>query len=613
MNTMFRTPRRRGARAGLVGAAIAVALSWASIATAQEGTAPVAVPPAVAGGGTSAAAPSLDMTTNLVRLMVKRGLITEAEAQDLFAQAEAATRAAQQAARTAPPPAEGVQRVPYVSPSVRAAIRDEIKQDVLAQAQREGWAEPGLVEDWLRGLKIGGDFRMRSRSDFLDSGNFAGAILDVANFNGTGPFDINPATNPTAFPTINSTRNRPNRLLLRARLGVEAKVSDELLVGIRLASGNSNSPVSTNNLLGDSFTKKGIWLDQAYVDFHPTEQASLVLGRMPPPFDTTDLIFDADLNFEGIAFRAQTALFDDTLEISATGGGFPLEFTPSNFPANLDNKAADRNKWLFAGQLSATFRPTSDVKLRLSGAYFSYDNVQGQLSTPCATYLLARQCSSDASRPAFSQKGNTVFPLRLIAQNPADPNAVITPFPQFLGLAMDYDQIYVKGDVTVDLGKRYSAKFKGDFVRNLSYRPQDACRFGPAGAPFTNVVPSTLQPGQPLANICQVAATNGTTPQLFSGDTGWRVSMSFGSREILAWGDFLVMAGYRYLEGDAVLDGLTDSNFGLGGTNARGYFVQGTLGLAKGINVDARYLASREVSGLPFAVDTVFVDLNFGF
>ncbi|MGL6042449.1 MAG: putative porin, partial [Sandaracinobacteroides sp.] len=53
-------------------------------------------------GEAAAQAPSRSFSENLVRLMVKRKLITEAEADELLAQAAADTRAAEQTAARAP-------------------------------------------------------------------------------------------------------------------------------------------------------------------------------------------------------------------------------------------------------------------------------------------------------------------------------------------------------------------------------------------------------------------------------------------------------------------------------------------------------------------------------
>ena len=64
-----------------------------------------------------------------------------------------------------------------------------------------------------------------------------------------------------------------NRIRIRARLKMKVKINNEWDAILRLASGSSDSPTSTNQTLGDSssdsFSSKEIWLDWAYADYHP--------------------------------------------------------------------------------------------------------------------------------------------------------------------------------------------------------------------------------------------------------------------------------------------------------------------------------------------------------
>ena len=70
---------------------------------------------------------------------------------------------------------------------------------------------------------------------------------------------------------------------------------------------------------------------------------------------------------------------------------------------------------------------------------------------------------------------------------------------------------------------------------------------------------------------------------------------------------------YRYLETDAVLDAFTDSDFGLSGTNLKGFIVGATLGLAEHVTLGARWMSADQVAGPKFAVDVLQADLQAGF
>jgi hypothetical protein len=93
-------------------------------------------------------------------------------------------------------------------------------------------------------------------------------------------------------------------------------------------------------------------------------------------------------------------------------------------------------------------------------------------------------------------------------------------------------------------------------------------------------------------------------------DEGYQVGLSVGYPKIQERWEWLAFLRYKYLEADAVLDAFTDSDFHLGGTNAKGWILGGSLGLYKNVWVDLRWLTSDEIKGPQFSVDTLQVDLN---
>ena len=160
----------------------------------------------------------------------------------------------------------------------------------------------------------------------------------------------------------------------------------------------------------------------------------------------------------------------------------------------------------------------------------------------------------------------------------------------------------------------YRFVFDLDYVHNLAYHATVACRYGALAPPVTNVKAGgnnyTNPCVDPDADQKKAGATRAT---LESGPDGYYVSATFGDpqpRKLWQWN---LSVGYKYLEPDAVPDGYTDSDFHLGGTNARGYVVSGQLGLFTNTWLQARYLSASEVFGPPMAIDVIQVDLNAGF
>jgi hypothetical protein len=77
--------------------------------------------------------------------------------------------------------------------------------------------------------------------------------------------------------------------------------------------------------------------------------------------------------------------------------------------------------------------------------------------------------------------------------------------------------------------------------------------------------------------------------------------------------DWSFMLGYKYLQADAVLDAFTDSDFHLGGTDAKGWLLGGNYALDKNAWVSARYFSADSISGPPLAIDVLLVDFNAKF
>lgn len=543
--------------------------------------------------------------SNLVRLLVEQGIITADKGEALMrqAQAEAAAAApapAQQQANALPPPAAGSIRVPYVPESVRTQIREELRNDVMAQAKAEGWASPGKAAPrWVNDVKIFGDLRVRSQSELYAKNN-SNLILDVARFNRNGPYDL--LAPSTIVPTINSTEDRYNRVAIRARLGIEARVADRLTFGLMLATGDDASPVSTNTALAGGLRQRDVWLQQAYVRAAVTEGADVWVGRFWTPFTVTDLVFDPDLAFDGIAGAVDFGkLMGRDFELTLRGGAFPLELGDPDYPSTSFDKRSFPERYLFSAQLEGGVA-LGGVKAKAAVAYHAFTNMQGEVSKPCDIYSNdAIECSSDARRQLFPQKGNTLFFLRRFDTS-ANPDPTAQREPQYLGLRFDYRLLNVNGSVAVPVGDRVSATLSGDYVRNLAFDVKDICREGVPGQPLNNVSANSQ-------GVC--GATN--AGRFVGGNEGYSVFLKIGHNEADKAGAWSLFGGYKYLESDAVLDTFADSDFHLGGTNAKGYVVGGSYNLFDKVSVGARWLSANEIVDQPLAIDVLQVDLKAAF
>ncbi|MBK5540979.1 putative porin [Pseudomonas sp. TH05] len=539
------------------------------------------------------AAPSENATINLIRLLVQQGVLKQEQADGLIAQAESEARQARQASNATavaagPATAPGDVRVQYVPAAVRDQIRDQVKAEVMATAKQENWAQPNTFPDWVSRISFDGDIRLRDESRYY-SGNNSNEIVDYAKLNDTGPYDVNKDTNTKLPPLLNTREDRENLFRLRARLGMKALISPEWTAGVRIGTGSDNNPVSTTQTLGGGFGKKDIWLDQGYLTWKATQDLTLTGGRIANPFFSTDMMYSNDLNFDGVA-----AIFNHTLNsdwgLFGTLGAFPVEYSSDTASSNGLDKEDSDNKWLFGGQIGANWRINRGNSLKGALAYYRFDDIEGQRSSPCAPWAGQPACDSDGSRVAFMQKGNSVFLLRDISPNPATPG--LTPQPQYVGLASKFDVLDLNLVWDAELPDDLKLRSQTNFIHNLAYDKGEMLK---------------RSEGEIVNNINR----NG---QFESGANALMVQFTLGSAlEMKKAGDWNLLAGYKYIQPDALPDGFNDSSFHLGGTNAKGYFIGGNYGIDKNIYASARWLSASEVYGAPFEVDVMQLEINTRF
>ncbi|RBB97234.1 hypothetical protein C3E97_028515 [Pseudomonas sp. MWU12-2115] len=545
------------------------------------------------GQAAAAPAPSENATINLIRLLVEQGILKQDKADALIAQAQnEAAQARQAAASTAvaagPVAAPGDVRVQYVPAAVRDQIRDQVKAEVMATAKQENWAAPNTFPDWASRISFDGDIRLRDESRYY-SGSNSNEIVDFAKLNNNGPYDVNPNSSTSLPPLLNTREDRTNLFRLRARLGMKAVISPEWTAGIRIGTGSDNNPVSTTQTLGGGFAKKDIWLDQGYLNWKPTDELTLTGGRFANPFMSTDMLYSNDLNFDGVA-----AIFDHKLNrdwgVFGTVGAFPVDYTNDTTTSNGFDKEESDNKWLYGAQIGAKWAINSNNRLKGALAYYRFDDIQGQRSSPCEPWAGAPGCDTDGTRAAFMQKGNSVFLLRDITPNPANPTT--TPEPQFVGLASEFNLLDLNLVWDADLPQDFKLRSQGNYIHNLGYDERDMRK---------------RAEGQIVNNL-------NSSGDIESGANAWMVQFTLGNAlDLKKQGDWNLFAGYKYIQPDALPDGFNDSSFHLGGTNAKGYFLGGNYGLAKNVYATGRWLSTEAVYGAPFDIDVLQLEINTRF
>ncbi len=516
------------------------ALKPLAIALLCAGSLTLTTSPALASTSERAQLEALRATTQaILDALVQKGILSDDAAKEMVRQAEA--KGAEQAAAVAREEA-GVVRVQYVPESVKREIREQVRQEVVAQAKTERWGEVNAVPEWVERLKWEGDLRVRQQSEFFAKGNATPAVLQATGIN------------------VNNTDHDRDRMRVRARLGLTAMATHNLSGGLRLTTGNTLDPVSTNQTLGTTANKYQLVLDRAFLKYEPYDWLAVSGGRLPNPFFSTDLVWDDDLNFEGIAvsLRLNSQYPEARVKPFAALGLFPLQ----EIEQSPTNRA--RDKWLIGAQIGTNWDPSFNTRWRFGLAYYDFRNVTGVADT-----VVDGINPYAATAPQFRQKGNSLYD---ISENNAGTWALAGKYRLAnLTAAVDlahYDPVHII--------------INADVVKNVGYdRSQVAARLG--------------QPGYKARTL------------------GWHTRVAVGWPVYNQPYSWQVFAGYRHLERDAVLDAFTDSDFRLGGTDHKGYYLGVNFAWDRNAWVSAKWLSAEPIDGLPYAVDVLQLDFNARF
>lgn len=584
----LRHPRVARRPPALAPLAVLLAAAFAPLAAQAQ----TAAPPA---SSERAALAELQATTlSLIDALVEQGLLPRAKADELTRKARAAGNSAALAAvapagvvaaagagAAAEPGAawgqpRNVVRVPYLPETAKAQIKDDIKNEVLATARDEGWADARKLPGWLRSINIEGDVRVRAQSEMFDDENLAAEVYRSQT------------DSPAWAPDLLNTQHTRNRFTVRARLGVTAKASDSLSAGVRLATGATTaSPTSESQTLGNDFNRFGVGLDRAWLRWEPSQFVKLEGGRMAVPFDHSDLLFPDDMSLDGVAGKGELDLASGLYGF-AVAGAFPLEeFAISN-----------QDKWLFGGQVGLDWAADANWQLRAALGVYEFKHIEGtrESELPPTGPLAGTQPYQLGQYPAsVRQKGNTLINL----------NAPLSTAAPVWGLASKFRPVNVTVGVVAKHFAPYQLALGLDVVKNTAFD---------------------------LNDITRRAGTNAVA-DLKDKTLGLQARLSFGSAQLQARGDWQAFVTYRHFERDAWVDAFTDTTWHLGGTNYKGFSIGGqyafdtksTLGLrftsSRNLDDGVRFLAipgdassvSGNLSSAPLKIDVLQLEANLRF
>lgn len=497
-------------------------------------------------------------TLKLIDLLVQEGILSKEKADLLLKQVEEenAPKAGAEplpAVAGSPGTENGgkgkVIRMQYVPELVKKEMREEIKQDVLAHARTEQWGDRKPLPSWVERFSWSGDVRLRHENALFSSANALPGIFRL--------FGVD----------VNNTTVDRMRWRVRGRLATSVTLTDHFSAGARLVTnGSSDNPIATNQTLGDSNRHFAVQFDRLYLNYRPYDWLLLSGGKVANPFYRTDMVWDPDLNFDGVMVSAKPRI-NDSLRLFGTGGAFPVQ--------EVDLSKSD--KWLFAGQGGVEWNPTPKSKITLAAAYYHYENMSGRISE------LNGDIRLNTTAVQWRQKGNSLIQLNNPPVAGLDGGGVY-------GLASEFREINVTGGIDLSMFNPLHIRLMGDYARNLAFNPDKMRRRG-----------------------ASLSGREGATAYQIRLDIGTTMLQDMGQLLAAKRHDWLLFAAFKRMESDSLLDGFTDSEFYLGGTNAQGWIGGASYAVADNVWLTGRWLSANQIIGPKLGIDVFQLDLTARF
>jgi hypothetical protein len=146
---------------------------------------------------------------------------------------------------------------------------------------------------------------------------------------------------------------------VRGRIGATYSVSDRVTLGARLVTGDPDDPNSTDVQVSNWDDDFQVSLDLAYAQINFGD-LNIYGGKLPQPFTRTDLVWDGDVNPQGVSGVYKQEL----------ANGSTLRASGLFFIVDEDAVAADST--MIGGQVGYDSASLGDWKFDVSAAYYDY-------------------------------------------------------------------------------------------------------------------------------------------------------------------------------------------------------------------------------------------------
>ena len=409
----------------------------------------------------------------------------------------------------------------------KGILTDQEAEEIRADMSKEFATTPAgklNLNSSVTEMKLYGDLRLRYQYDNKDG------QLD--------PFPVGVHQDRDEDDRSPSGSQR-SRWRFRLRLNADFKIGENFFGGVELSTGLGSD--SANQTFENGFNDYSIFISKAFVGWTPNDWATIVAGKMPNPFYTTDLLWDSDVTPNGFA---QSIAFHKMQFWGEPGGGYtkdgkaiaPGETAPNweltlnagqfIFDDNLESAGPDNDlstdAWLFQTQLVGAWKFDNGSKFTIAPGWITY--VNGTVT---------------------GAENNNSF----------NDNANVS------GATRNLNVLLLPGDYSFKIGKR-KAKFLWDFAYNIEGRKRTE--------DILDLVSLRNDVGQDSDD--DVIDPDDFDSNHSSVDNfAFLAGVQLGENKKA--GDWSILANYRQIGIGSIDPNYSDSNFALGEFNTRGFRV----------------------------------------
>jgi hypothetical protein len=256
----------------------------------------------------------------------------------------------------------------------KGVLSDQEAEDIRAQDEKD-WSSTAAskinLATSIKTITFYGDLRLRYelRDGTVQAGDTSGAGVKY---------------------THDDSQTR-SRWRYRLRFGVKGELYDNFFYGIRAATGYQNDrsgnvtfgDTDNGGVFGN--TKSLLGIDRVYIGWKPTDWLTLTGGKMENPFYTTNLVWDDNLSPAGAAEQFDYKATDN-LEVFATAGQFVYGDSADN--AAFTGAGANYDDiFMFGEQVGFKYKFDDNTFYKAGASIFTYSgSVQGAATTVTGLY-----------------------------------------------------------------------------------------------------------------------------------------------------------------------------------------------------------------------------------